>query len=506
VLHVPSEYPTIGAAFESVSDSDTVLVALGEYYEGLIAPPAAFWLIGDVPPDTGEYPRPLIDVTLSPDSLDRACLTATAGSDVSVERFRFRTRVLSDSLPNVGGIYVSASHIRVTDCLFDSTRSPIQQQRWIVGVIELERCIFHNNFGPYAHSPVGAIIAHECRFRGGGAFAHLWSSSGTQVIDCVFEDNPDHSFITATGSHIEIRSCTFGPGPACGFHAIELGHFSGVFADNVIKDLVFCPSVVYVEVDCSQDCQITGNTFVNLNRTQWGAFSPPLQTFCWHPDSMRIPYVVSNNVFAACSTTTAAKAIYFQGNARLTGNRFFSNRPSQPAVLVGNQADSSEIRGNLFQDNGWGADTWIAWTGWLDARWNWWGDSSGPYHPALNPEGLGDTVGDNVIFIPWLTDSILAAAPDPLPRLPDKFSLEGYPNPFNPEIRLKFTVAEPGRYRMELYNLMGRKVRDLFEGAVVIDREVTLNAADLPSGVYFARARRSIDSHPVATAKLILLK
>jgi hypothetical protein len=53
---------------------------------------------------------------------------------------------------------------------------------------------------------------------------------------------------------------------------------------------------------------------------------------------------------------------------------------------------------------------------------------------------------------------------------------------------------------------MGRKVRDLFEGAVVIDREVTLNAADLPSGVYFARARRSIDSHPVATAKLILLK
>jgi hypothetical protein len=39
----------------------------------------------------------------------------------------------------------------------------------------------------------------------------------------------------------------------------------------------------------------------------------------------------------------------------------------------------------------------------LDARYNWWGDKSGPYHPTLNPDGLGETVGDNVLFDPWLT-------------------------------------------------------------------------------------------------------
>jgi hypothetical protein len=38
----------------------------------------------------------------------------------------------------------------------------------------------------------------------------------------------------------------------------------------------------------------------------------------------------------------------------------------------------------------------------VDAEYNWWGDSTGPYHPTQNPGGLGDTVSDYVDFIPWL--------------------------------------------------------------------------------------------------------
>jgi YD repeat-containing protein len=37
-----------------------------------------------------------------------------------------------------------------------------------------------------------------------------------------------------------------------------------------------------------------------------------------------------------------------------------------------------------------------------DARYNWWGDATGPYHPLLNPTGLGDQVSDDVLFDPWL--------------------------------------------------------------------------------------------------------
>ncbi|MFV2043853.1 MAG: DUF6531 domain-containing protein [Anaerolineales bacterium] len=37
----------------------------------------------------------------------------------------------------------------------------------------------------------------------------------------------------------------------------------------------------------------------------------------------------------------------------------------------------------------------------VDARFNWWGHDSGPYHPTSNPGGLGDTVSDGVLFDPW---------------------------------------------------------------------------------------------------------
>ncbi len=38
----------------------------------------------------------------------------------------------------------------------------------------------------------------------------------------------------------------------------------------------------------------------------------------------------------------------------------------------------------------------------LDARNNWWGNPSGPYHPQQNGTGTGDAVGINLPFIPWL--------------------------------------------------------------------------------------------------------
>jgi hypothetical protein len=41
-------------------------------------------------------------------------------------------------------------------------------------------------------------------------------------------------------------------------------------------------------------------------------------------------------------------------------------------------------------------------TDFVSAEYNWWGDSTGPYHPNSNPGGLGDTVSDYVDFIPWL--------------------------------------------------------------------------------------------------------
>ncbi|MEX0931058.1 MAG: hypothetical protein WDZ68_02055, partial [Candidatus Paceibacterota bacterium] len=37
----------------------------------------------------------------------------------------------------------------------------------------------------------------------------------------------------------------------------------------------------------------------------------------------------------------------------------------------------------------------------IDARHNYWGDPSGPFHYILNPTGTGNGVSDNVLFVPW---------------------------------------------------------------------------------------------------------
>lgn len=41
----------------------------------------------------------------------------------------------------------------------------------------------------------------------------------------------------------------------------------------------------------------------------------------------------------------------------------------------------------------------------LDMRNNWWGEASGPYEPDQNADGRGDSVGANILFIPWLREA-----------------------------------------------------------------------------------------------------
>jgi hypothetical protein len=43
----------------------------------------------------------------------------------------------------------------------------------------------------------------------------------------------------------------------------------------------------------------------------------------------------------------------------------------------------------------------------VDAIYNWWGHASGPYHPIANPSGIGNPVGNDVDFEPWLRAEVV---------------------------------------------------------------------------------------------------
>ncbi|MBN2699445.1 MAG: dockerin type I repeat-containing protein [Bacteroidales bacterium] len=63
----------------------------------------------------------------------------------------------------------------------------------------------------------------------------------------------------------------------------------------------------------------------------------------------------------------------------------------------------------------------------------WWNDVTGPYHPTLNPDGLGERVSNNVDFTPWITETAKPIMGD--------VSLNGEVMPYDASLVLQHTVG-----------------------------------------------------------------
>jgi hypothetical protein len=70
-----------------------------------------------------------------------------------------------------------------------------------------------------------------------------------------------------------------------------------------------------------------------------------------------------------------------------------------------------------------------------------------------------------------------------------EFALEAaYPNPFNPSTTLTFEVPEAAQVRVTVYDVLGRRVRELANGMLSEGiHRVSFDASDLPSGTYLVR-------------------
>jgi len=90
-------------------------------------------------------------------------------------------------------------------------------------------------------------------------------------------------------------------------------------------------------------------------------------------------------------------------------------------------------------------------------------------------------------------------------EVPEVFRLEqNYPNPFNPTTNIKYSVPENGFVKLSIYNLVGEEVNVLINKQIDAGfYEVTFNAANIPSGVYFYQLNAG---NFVETKKMILMK
>ena len=111
------------------------------------------------------------------------------------------------------------------------------------------------------------------------------------------------------------------------------------------------------------------------------------------------------------------------------------------------------------------------------------------FHPAEGFTGLEDT--RNAIAFSLAGPKTPVSA-EPVPSgVPAAFELSApYPNPFNPQTRFTLRLGRAQPVHLALYDMLGRRLRVLYEGRLSAAEAhlFTLNADDLPSGLYMIRA------------------
>ena len=89
--------------------------------------------------------------------------------------------------------------------------------------------------------------------------------------------------------------------------------------------------------------------------------------------------------------------------------------------------------------------------------------------------------------------------------VPEDFNLyQNFPNPFNPSTSIKFDIPNSGNVSLKIYDQRGIEVNSVIEGFKNAGSyEVSFNASDLPSGVYFYKL--STKENTIAK-KMLLVK
>lgn len=90
-------------------------------------------------------------------------------------------------------------------------------------------------------------------------------------------------------------------------------------------------------------------------------------------------------------------------------------------------------------------------------------------------------------------------------EIPDKYSLsQNFPNPFNPQTTIRFSVPESGFITLKVYDIKGQEVKSLIsEKYHPGNYEISLTGDGLSSGVYYYKMQSGNYSE---TRKMILIK
>jgi len=376
-LNVPSDdYPTIQSAIDAAGDGDTILVAAGEYDEHL-------------------FIEGFDGLTIQ--SLDGAENTIIYAAQTG-ESPRFPWPSNTRTCPGI--IVINSNNVAIDgftikDVILDATTGELDQKT--------TSCYLLNS-----------ILVYGCS-------------------NCVIKNNILDNFYY--GIHL-CGEANFGPPYAqpCNNNQILNNKLYG-------HDIAWLGIVLYdwnvgsqenniIDGNIIEGCYISlsvgyhaANTLVKNNIITG---SPDLKDY-YDPGRYKIPPIELNNgigikLTGAGETAEGITGHIVEGNkisncdvgvelrtfdVKIAGNNIQNNR-----IGIGINDDLHSVEGNILHYNNIVGNTEYGIKNLadvsIDAKNNYWGDNSGPYHETLNPEGEGNAISDNVLFDPWVGKEVKA--------------------------------------------------------------------------------------------------
>jgi len=366
VINVPADYSTIQIALNNAIEGDTVLVQPGTYYENIIWPETnGIKLIS-----AGDSSNTIID-----GSEFSSVITIPNGSSADTTTIIIGFKISNGgNVNNGGGIAMSTNTgLEILSCWITKNNSVT------------------NGGGIYSDGAELLVqssnINHNYSGRGGGLYADL-------------------SNIILRHNIIVYNSCDHSGG--------------GIYMN-------FGSPVILAEI---YDNLICNNKSGNIGG---GIYGTTGDIFIDKSSIIKNSSVdQGGGIYASNCNLYMSESNIINNTSYISGGIYYSNVKSVDMIktnIVNNTAfiDPDGITGSMrsgfslnfkitnsnFTLNGYALlnpENTIYW----DITSNWWGHSSGPYHPTQNPTGLGDSTNMHVDVDPWLTEPDTTAPPIPI--------------------------------------------------------------------------------------------
>lgn len=186
---------------------------------------------------------------------------------------------------------------------------------------------------------------------------------------------------------------------------------SPIISSNHITDNITW-GIFGAGINCSNSSPTIIDNLIDYNEVDAISFACGGGIYCWHSSPLIAGNTITHNSTAAGipGTTQGGGICLVNSAALITRNTITMNYANQGGGIFctgwGTSPPLPSIMHNDIIQNHhhaiYNANTNTI----VDAEENWWGHFTGPFHPILNPGGLGDSVGDFIDFDPWLTDPV----------------------------------------------------------------------------------------------------